>query len=151
MARLHSKKGGKSGRKRQKSKTLPGWVKADRKEIEDVIIKLAKEGVPPAKIGMILRDQYAIPEVRPFLGMKLNVFLKKNNVGPAYPEDFLNLLKRAVRMHKHLRSSNKDVHNKTKYLHVVSKINRVAKYLKAKGVLQSNWKYEFEQAELLVK
>ena len=151
MARLHSRKKGKSGRKLPKSKAVPDWVESDKKEIEELIIKLAKEGVPASKIGRILRDQHSIPEANPFLGMKLAAFLKKNEVATAYPEDFLSLLKRAVRMYKHLKSSKKDVHNKSKYLHVVSKINRVGKYLKKEGVLPKGWKYDPDQAELLVK
>jgi len=151
MARLHSKKKGKSGRKLPKSKVVPDWVDADKKEIEEIIIKMAKEGVPASKIGRILRDEYNIPEVKPFLGVKLVTFLKKNEVATAYPEDFLNLLKRAVRMYRHLKTSKKDVHNKSKYLHVVSKINRVGNYLKKEGILPKDWKYDPEQAELLVK
>jgi len=151
MARLHSKKKGKSGRKLPKSKVVPEWVDADKKEIEELIIKLAKEGVHASKIGRILRDEYNIPEVKPFLGVKLVTFLKKNEVNTAYPEDFLNLLKRAVNMYKHLKTSKKDVHNKSKYLHVISKINRVGDYLKKEGVLPKDWKYDPEQAELLVK
>ncbi len=151
MAKLHSRSKGKSGRKRPKSKALPDWVEADKKEIEQLIIKLAKEGVQPSKIGRILRDEYNIPEVKPLLGVKLSTFLRKSEVGTAYPEDFLNLLKRAVNMYKHLKNSKKDLHNKTKYQHVVSKINRVGIYLKKEGILPSDWKYDPEQAELLVK
>ncbi|MEM4359302.1 MAG: 30S ribosomal protein S15 [Candidatus Bilamarchaeaceae archaeon] len=151
MARLHSKKKGKSGRKTPKSKLVPEWVKADKKYIEEEIIKLAKEGTSPSKIGIILRDKHGIPEIKPFLGTKLSVFLRKNKVGAAYPDDFLALLKRAVRMNRHLKNAKKDVHNKTKYVHIISKINRLAKYLKAKGILPEDWKYDPEQAELLVK
>ena len=46
MARLHSKKKGKSQRTRPKAKTVPEWVKADKKEVEEVILKLSREGVP---------------------------------------------------------------------------------------------------------
>ncbi|MFH1222065.1 MAG: 30S ribosomal protein S15 [Candidatus Micrarchaeota archaeon] len=151
MARLHSGKKGKSGRKLPKAKVNPDWVKADKKEVEEVIIKMAKEGVAPAKIGLVLRDKYGVPEARPYLGMKLTAFLKQNSVATAYPADFLDLIKRSVSVYRHLKSAKKDVHNKTKYLHIVSKINRLAGYLKTKKVIPANWKYDPEQAELLVK
>lgn len=151
MARLHSGKKGKSGRKLPKSKVKPDWVDVDKEEIIAAITKMAKEGVPPAKIGIILRDEYGVPDARQLLGVRLTTFLKKNNLTGNYPADFLNLIKKAVKMNKHLKNAKKDVHNKTKYLHVVSKINRLAKYLKKEGVLPPDWKYDVEQAELLVK
>ncbi|NYZ76979.1 30S ribosomal protein S15 [Candidatus Micrarchaeota archaeon] len=151
MARMHSRKKGKSGRKRPKSKTLPEWVKADRAEIEEVILKMAREGVPPSRIGLVLRDRYAVPEVKLLLDMPLVAFLRKNKVAGEYPEDILELIKRAVRMRRHLKKSKADLHNSTKYNHVVSKILRLAKYYERNGVIPKGWKYDPEQAELLVK
>jgi len=151
MARLHSGKKGKSGRKMSKSKTKQTWVETDKQEIVSIITKMAKEGVPPAKIGITLRDKYGVPDARQILGVRLVTFIKKEGLAGQYPSDFLDLIKRAVKMNKHLKNAKKDVHNKTKYLHVVSKINRLAKYLKKEGVLPKDWKYDAEQAELLVK
>ncbi|MEM3422230.1 MAG: 30S ribosomal protein S15 [Candidatus Bilamarchaeaceae archaeon] len=151
MARLHSRKKGKSGRKLPKKKVKPDWVEVNKEEIIEVITKMAKEGVHPAKIGIVLRDEYAVPDVRQILGVRLTTFLRKNNLYGRYPADFLDLIKRSVRMNKHLKNAKKDIHNKTKYLHVISKINRLAKYLKKEGILPSDWKYNAEQAELLVK
>ncbi len=151
MARLHSRKKGKSGTKMPKSRVKPDWVGIGKKEVEEIIAKMAKEGMPPARIGLLLRDKYGIPSVYPFLGMRLSAFLKKNGLAAQYPQDFLDLIKKAVRINKHLKGSKKDVHNRTKYLHVVSKINRLAKYLKKQKVLPQDWKYDAEQAELLVK
>ena len=45
MARLHSRKKGKSGTKRPKSNMLPEWADEDKSKIEEIIIKLAKEGM----------------------------------------------------------------------------------------------------------
>lgn len=151
MARLHSGKKGKSSRKLPKSKIKPAWVETDKQEIVSIVTKMAKEGVPPAKIGIALRDKYGVPDVRQILGVRLITFLKKEGLAGQYPSDFLDLIKRAVKMNKHLKNAKKDVHNKTKYLHVVSKINRLAKYLKKEGVLPKDWKYDAEQAELLIK
>jgi len=151
MARLHSRKRGKSGRKRPKAKTSPEWVDMDKAKLEEMITKMAKEGVTPSKIGLTLRDKYSIPDVKPILGMSLTAFLKKEKAAGEYPEDFIELLKRAVRMNKHMKKSKKDVHNKSKYIHVVSKINRLAKYYGKKGAIPKGWKYDPDQAELLIK
>ncbi len=151
MAKMHSRKRGKSGRKRPKATALPEWVKVEKAEVEELILKMAREGVPTSKIGLVLRDKHSIPAVRPILGMPLAKFMKKNKAGPEYPEDFLQLIKKAVRMNKHLKKMKKDVHNSTKYDHIVSKILRLAKYYEGKGVLPKGCKYDPEQAELLVK
>ncbi|MBC7119337.1 MAG: 30S ribosomal protein S15, partial [Methanobacteriaceae archaeon] len=44
-------------------KIKPDWVEYSNEEIEELIIKLYKEGNPPSKIGIILRDQHGIPNV----------------------------------------------------------------------------------------
>lgn len=151
MARLHSGKHGKSSRKRPKIKVCPEWVDASKDEIEKIIIDLAKKGTPPAKIGLILRDQYAIPSVRAFLGKSLSKFLKEKNLLPQYPEDLLNLIRKAVRMREHLKQAKKDIHNRVKLTHVESKIHRLVKYYTKTKRLPHNWTYDPETAALLVK
>ncbi|MBD3210173.1 30S ribosomal protein S15 [Candidatus Micrarchaeota archaeon] len=151
MARLHSKKKGKSGTKRPKSKTQPEWLPLEKAEVEELITKMAKEGIPPARIGLILRDRHAVANVRAVLGISLLDFLKKENVAPDYPEDLLNLIKKAVRMSTHLKSSRKDVHNSVKLSHVESKIERLVRYYRKQGTLPGDWKYERDKAALLVK
>ena len=151
MARLHSKKKGKSGTKRPKSKVAPNWEIMDKTHLKEMIVKMAREGMNPAKIGLIMRDQHGIANLRAILGSTLVAFLKKENVASEYPEDLLNLIKKAVRMGGHIKSSKKDVHNKVKLAHVESKIHRLVKYYTAKGMLPKGWKYDPEQVALLVK
>jgi small subunit ribosomal protein S15 len=151
MARLHSKKKGKSGTKRPKSMESPEWVSMSKDEVAEFIVKQASEGVPGAKIGIILRDQYAVPNVRAILGMSISAFLAKEKVAPEYPEDLLNLIKKAVRMSAHIKTSKNDVGNNVKLGHVESKILRLVKYYTSKGRLPTGWKYERDKAALLVK
>jgi small subunit ribosomal protein S15 len=151
MARLHSKKKGKSGSKRPKSKVAPEWAAAKSSEVKETVLKMAREGAMPAKIGLFLRDQQAIPNVRAALGMSLKQFLVKEKAASEYPEDLINLIRKAVRMSSHLKASKKDVHNKVKLGHVESKIQRLVKYYSSKGVLPAGWKYDREKAALLVK
>ncbi|HSB47723.1 MAG TPA: 30S ribosomal protein S15 [Candidatus Bilamarchaeum sp.] len=151
MARLHSKKKGKSGTKRPRSRTAPDWSAAKSHDVKEMVLKMAREGAPPAKIGLTLRDQHAVPNIRAALGMPLKRFLVKEKAASEYPEDLLNLIRKAVRMSSHLKASKKDVHNQVKLVHVESKIQRLVKYYSSKGVLPSGWKYDREKAALLVK
>jgi len=151
MARLHSKKKGKSGTKRPKTKIAPGFVSVEPEEIKSTIRELAKENVPQAKIGLILRDKYGVASVRATLGMTISQFLKKENMTPEYPDDLLNLIKKAVRMRNHLKSKKKDLRNKVKLTHVESKIHRLVIYYSKKGRIPEGWRYDPEKVALLVK
>jgi small subunit ribosomal protein S15 len=151
MARLHSRKKGKAGTKRPKDRTEPEWTSMKKADIQEIILKMAREGVPAAKIGLTLRDQHAVPNLRAVLGMSLKAFLVNEKAQPEYPEDLLSLIKKAVRMTGHIKASKNDVHNQSKLLHVESKIQRLVKYYSSKGMLPAGWKYDREKAALLVK
>ncbi|MFH1393480.1 MAG: 30S ribosomal protein S15 [Candidatus Micrarchaeota archaeon] len=152
MARLHSRKKGKSGTKRPKSMVSPEWVEADVNEIKRLIVKMAKEGVPPSKIALMLRDQHAIPNIRAFLGMSMTAFLKSEGALPEYPEDLISLIKKAIRMREHIKKDGKrDTHNKVKLRHVESKIIRLVNYYRKNGAIPSDWTYDAEKVALLVK
>ncbi|MBN1170201.1 30S ribosomal protein S15 [Candidatus Micrarchaeota archaeon] len=151
MARLHSKKKGKSGTKRPKSNDNPEWVTLKKEEAQEIVLKLAREGAPAAKIGLILRDQHGVPNARALLGTTLVAFLRKEKAYQEYPEDLLNLIKKAVRMNGHLKNTKNDTHNNVKLGHVESKIQRLVKYYVDKGRLPAGWKYERDKAALLVK
>jgi len=151
MARLHSKKKGKSGTKRPKSTDKPSWVSMSKDDLQELILKNAREGVSAAKIGLLLRDQHGIANVRTILGMSISAFLAKENVSPEYPDDLLNLIKKAVRMSTHLKGTKNDTSNNVKLGHVESKINRLVKYYSGKGRIPQGWKYERDKAALLVK
>jgi small subunit ribosomal protein S15 len=120
-------------------------------DMEDNILKMAREGMPPAKIGLVLRDQHGVANLRAHLGMSLKAFLAKEKAAGEYPEDLLNLIRKAVRMSAHLKSSKNDVHNSVKLGHVESKIQRLVRYYSSKGMLPAGWKYDREKAALLVK
>jgi len=77
MAKLHSRKKGKSGSKRPKLTGAPEWSSYSKEEVEEIVRKLAREGVSPTKIGLVLRDQYGVPLVSRVLGMKMKAFLEK--------------------------------------------------------------------------
>ena len=70
MSRMHTGKKGKSGSNRPEERSKPAWVRYGDKEVIMLIQKLSKEGNSPSQIGLILRDVYGIPDVRPIINTK---------------------------------------------------------------------------------
>jgi small subunit ribosomal protein S15 len=132
---------GKSHSIRPVSRRPPSWCKYEPEEVEAFIIKLAKEGHNTSSIGTILRDQYAIPLVKPITGKKISKTLKESQLLPAMPEDLANLIKKAQSMAVHLDKNKKDAHNKRNMVLLEAKIHKLSRYYKREGVLQKSWKY----------
>ena len=151
MAKLHSKKKGNSGTKRAKAQPSTVTSMTSKADVEEIILKNVKEGVSFPKIGLLLRDSYGVPSITSILGMNLRAFVKKNNVLPEYPNDLLDLIRKAMRVRNHLKMSKKDVHNKVKLMHIESKIQRLVKYYTNKKIMPPQWRYDPEKAALLVK
>jgi len=147
---MHARRKGKSGSKHPFRTSKPDFVAYDPGEIEELIVKLAKEENSPSRIGIILRDQYGIPSVKDVTGKKMGFFLKKNNVEETLPEDLSNLINKALSLRKHLASNKKDIHNTRSLYLVESKIQRISKYYRSVGRLPKNWRYDPETAHLLM-
>jgi len=139
---MPKKEKGKSHSIRPVSRRPPTWCKYEPEEVEAFIIKLAKEGHSLSAIGTILRDQYAIPLVKPITGKSISSTLKVAGLSPTMPEDLANLVKKAQGMAVHLEKYKKDQHNKRNMQNLEAKIHKLSRYYKRKGVLQNNWKYE---------
>jgi len=146
---MHARKRGKSGSKKPSRKRID-WVGYGPKEIEELIVKLSKEGKTPSEIGMILRDTYGIPSVKDVTGKKIGYFLKKNNLAYEIPEDLQNLIKKAVNLRKHLETHKKDIHNRRGLVLIESKIRRLVKYYKNTKRLPQDWRYEPENVRLMI-
>ena len=148
MARIHSHRHGKSHQTRPPSKSTPNWVTTSAEEARTVVLKLAKEGVTPSRIGQTLRDDYGVPLVKPLAGKSLGAILTEGKAAPKLPQDLQDLIDRAQRVQSHLkvhRSDRKNVHS----LELVeAKIYRLSKYYKAKGILPSDFKYTAVVAQL---
>jgi len=151
MAKMHSKKKGKSGSKKPAVKVVPEWVELSAQDVEGLVVKMHKDGIQAASIGQKLRDQYGVPSVELVTGKSIKKILKEHGLAPQYPDDLLNLIKKAVNMRKHLKVHKGDVANKVKLTHVESKIKRLVKFYRKRGELPKDWKYEPEKAALLVR
>ena len=150
MARMHARKKGVSGSTKPNRSEVPDWVSLGAKEVEELIVKLGKEGHSPSTIGLILRDQYGVPDVRVILNTKITKVLEKNDMGLKLPEDMQSLINKAVALNSHCSKHNHDMHNKRAKLLVESKIRRLAKYYIRSKKLPSDWRYDPHNARLLV-
>lgn len=129
----------------------PDWIEYSTEEIEELILKLTKEGNSTSKIGVILRDQYGIPDVKTVTGMKITQILENHDQGLEYPEDLMNLIRKAVNVRDHLEENPKDLHTRRGLQLMESRIRRLVKYYVREGVLPQGWRYEPKKAALLVK
>jgi len=148
---MHSRKKGKSGSKRPPRPTLPDWCNRSPEEVEDIIVRLSKEGKTSSMIGLILRDSYGVPLTRLVTGKTISEILKDRELLPRIPEDMLNLIKKAVNLRKHLEENPKDLSSKRGLTLIESKIRRLAKYYIRKGILEPKWKYDHRNAAMLIR
>ena len=131
--------------------TRPEWVEYSDEEIEEMILKFNREGKSTSEIGIILRDQYGIPKVKDVTGERITEILKRNNQAGEYPEDLMNLIRRAVNIRDHLEENPKDLHSKRGLTIIESRIRKLATYHVNEGELPEGWRYNPQQAALLVK
>lgn len=148
MARIHSHRHGKSHQTRPPSKSPPAWVTTTADEARSTVLKLAKDGVSPSRIGQTLRDEYGVPLVKPLLGKSLVRVLADAKASPKLPQDIQDLIDRAQRVQKHLQSHKSDRKNVHSLELVEAKIYRLSKYYKEKGLLPSDFKYTAVVAQL---
>ncbi|MDH5420151.1 MAG: 30S ribosomal protein S15, partial [Candidatus Bathyarchaeota archaeon] len=71
---------GRSHQTRPVTKRPPAWCRYTAEEVEALVIRLAKEGHPPSKIGIILRDQHGIPLTKPITGKSISQILKEREL-----------------------------------------------------------------------
>ena len=129
----------------------PEWVTFSNEEIEEMILKFNKEGKTTSEIGIILRDQYGIPKVKDVTGERITEILKRNDQAGEYPEDLMNLIRRAVNIRDHLEENPKDLHSKRGLTIIEARIRKLAAYYVSEGELPEGWRYNPQQAALLVK
>jgi len=151
MARMYSRKRGRAGSKRPSKIAIPTWVSYKSEEIDKLILKLYKSGNSISKVGMILRDNYGIPSVRYITKNRIGKILKTNNSAPKLPEDITALIKKDIRLVKHLDGNKKDMTVWRGLQITESKINKLAKYYKREKVLPSDWKFDRKTAKLFIE
>ena len=148
MGRLHTHNHGKAHSTRPMESKFSSWVKQDPKEIEELVIKYAKDGNTSSQIGIKLRDQHAIPLVKPIINKTISDILDQNDLKSEIPEDLNNIVTRAVGLQKHLKSNKNDRRNIRSLELIEAKVHRLSVYYKKIGRIPKNWKYKSVIAQL---
>ena len=139
MARMHTRKRGKSKSRRIYSRGKPDWIQFSNEEVEKMIVDLKKAGTTNSVIGVKLRDQYGIPGTKTVLGKKLGKVLQSAGIKDDVPEDLLNLIKKYRSATKHMDANRNDMSNKRGQALLMAKILRLVKYYKRSGSLAPEW------------
>ncbi|MEK6961612.1 MAG: 30S ribosomal protein S15 [Nanoarchaeota archaeon] len=142
MARRYSRRRGRSGSKKPLTQTKQAWLRYKPKEIEMIVVKLAKEGKNAAQIGVALRDIYGVPDVRQAVGKRMGAIIAEKNLTPKLPDDMVALIRRSLAIRKHLEENKKDMTAKRGMQLTDAKINALAKYYKGTGKVPLEWKYD---------
>ncbi len=151
MARMYSRKKGKSGSKKPVKKTIPSWVRYKPKEVEMLIAKLAKEEKSSSKLGLILRDSYGIPDVKSITKKSISQILAEKKLLGEIPEDLMSVIKKNIQIRKHLEENRQDMVAKRGLQLADSRIRRLVKYYKRTSKLPADWKYDPEKIRLLIE
>ena len=150
MGRLHSKGKGIARRCLPFRTRPPSWVQISVNDLVEQIIKLAKKGSTPSSIGVTLRDNYGIPQVKGVTGSKILRILKKNGLAPQIPEDLFMLIKKAVNVRKHLEKNRPDKDSKFRLILIEARIHRLARYYRKVKKLPPTWRYISKKADTLI-
>ena len=151
MARMHTRRRGRSGSSKPFVTENPSWVPLTKEEIEEKVVELAGNELSTSLIGIRLRDEYAVPSVKLATGKTIGQILKENELDPDRPEDLENLMRKAISLAGHLERNPKDLHNKRALQLIEAKIRRLVRYYTKNGRLPSDFKYSLETARLLVE
>merc|ERR1712224_918029 len=112
MGRMHAPGKGLSSSALPYRRSVPTWLKLSSDDVKEQIYKLAKKGLRPSQIGVILRDSHGVAQVRFVTGNQILRILKAKGLAPGLPVDLYHLIKKAVAMRKHLERNRKDTDSK---------------------------------------
>lgn len=144
----HAPKTAKKGKPKKSEKPQAEFSAS---EIQEMVLALANQGYSGSQIGALLRDQHHVFNVREITKKPIAQILSENKLAGTVPEDLLALIKRVVRLDKHMTENKKDFSAKRGYQLTVSKIRRLVKYYHKTKQLPKEWHYSIETARLLVK
>jgi small subunit ribosomal protein S15 len=147
MGRVHTHRHGQSHSTRPITQRTPSWV-TNPKEVEELVVKYGKDGITMSQIGIKMRDQHAVPLVKPIVKKSIKKILDENGIKREIPEDLNNIVRKAVNLQRHLKNNNSDKRNVRSLELVEAKVHRIATYYKRIGVLPQNWKYKSVVAQL---
>ena len=128
MAKRYSGSRGVAGSHKPVDKSVPSWVSYKPAEVEQLIVKLAKQEKGSSLIGIVLRDSYGIPSVKALLGKSIMQVIKEKKLAKKIPEDLIFLIKRNIAEMKHMELNKHDMVAHRGVQLTESKIKRLAIY-----------------------
>lgn len=78
MGRMHTSGKGIAGSSIPYSRRSPTWLKTTTEETVDLICKLAKKGLTPSQVGVVLRDSHGVGLSHTVTGNKIVRVLRAN-------------------------------------------------------------------------
>eukprot|EP01128_Nolandella_sp_AFSM9_P001367 TRINITY_DN114_c0_g1_i1.p2 TRINITY_DN114_c0_g1~~TRINITY_DN114_c0_g1_i1.p2 ORF type:complete len:152 (+),score=32.44 TRINITY_DN114_c0_g1_i1:32-487(+) len=150
MGRMYGNGKGISASAIPYKRSAPSWLKISPEQVNEHVCKLARKGLTPSQIGVLLRDAHGIGQVSNVTGNKVLRILKANGLAPELPEDLYFLIKKAVAIRKHMERNRKDYDSKYQLILVESRIHRLARYYKQNKALPPTWRYVSATASALV-
>ena len=150
MARQFSRKKGKSGSVKPVNQDL-SWVTYSKEEVEALVVKLSKAGNETAKIGLVLRDSYGIPDVKLVIGKKIGQVLTEKELTKMLPEDMTFLIRKHINEMAHFEANHHDMVAKRGMQLTEAKIRKLGKYYIKTGLVEKGWKYDRKRAKLLIE
>ena len=151
MARMHSRKHGKSASKAPLKSNKTIWERYTEAEVSIIIEKLAKQGKTSSEIGIALRDTYGIPDIKLITKKSITKILKEKELYSKLPEDIIALIKKSITIMNHLEKNKHDQPSVRGLTLTESKIKRLTKYYKKKGDLPQDWRFSKANAKLLIE
>ncbi len=145
---MHTHRHGKSHSIRPATLNVPSWITFGPEKIEELIVKYSKEGLTPSQIGIKLRDQHAIPLIKPITKKSMAQILEENDLRSEMPEDLDNMVRKAVGLQRHLKANRGDYRNVRSLELIEAKVHRLSVYYKRVGRIAQTWKYKSVVAQL---
>jgi ribosomal protein S15P/S13E len=106
----------------------PVWLKYVDEEVKEIILKIVEKdpNITAEKIGLILRDNYGIPQTRIY-NLKISEILKKANKYKS--PDLENLEKKVKKLESHLSKNKQDKRTGRALIITKAKLKKVKDYL----------------------
>jgi small subunit ribosomal protein S15 len=154
MARMHTRRRGKSDSDKPVTDEPPEWSDVDPEDVEERVVELAEQGHDPSEIGLKLRDEGVkgtpVPDVKLATGKKVTEILEAHDADPEIPEDLRNLMERAVRLREHMDENPLDAQNKRALQNTESKVRRLVDYYRG-DELDEDFTYSYDAAKELLE
>lgn len=108
----------KAEKPKEKSKTIKAA------DIEKKVVELGKQNVPPAKIGLIIRDQHGISKSKLF-GKKITAILKAHKI--PFENEVEHTQRKQEKLKKHFEKNKHDYPAKKAIFKYTGKIHKLKK------------------------